>query len=240
MSRPTLLVFTLGPARERRRRRLLPDELIAWEEALHRECLTTAIEAGRDAGCDVLVAAPPATLLPKGVRHLTQSGSSFGERLSRAIAEASGPAPLLVVGSDVPGLTAGALRAALAALADDPRRVVLGPSPDGGLYLLAAARPLPDPTAVPWQRRDTLRRLVALLQANHREVFLLAPLVDLDRRADLERLLADAPALPQPMWVLLHRLRAALVRLTRPLLPSILGRPTLAPVPVRAGRAPPL
>ncbi len=238
--RPTLLVFTLGPRRERRRRRLLPRQLTEWEEALHRECLAAALAAGRDAGCEVVVAAPAGAAVPEGVNRFEQEGSSFGERLTRAIAAAARPAPLLVVGTDVPGLTTEPLRAALAELATDPSRVVLGPSPDGGLYLLAATRPLPDLTRVPWQRRDTLRALVALLEARGCEIVLLTPLADVDRRTDFERLLAEAPLVPRPMRVLLDRLRAALLLLARPLRPSILGRPRLAPVPVRAGRAPPL
>jgi hypothetical protein len=186
-----------------------------------------------------LVAAPPDAALPADVRRLAQSGSDFGERLAAAIAAAVGASPLLVVGSDVPGLTAEPLRQALAELAADPRRVVLGPSPDGGLYLLAAAAPLPDLTAVPWRRSDTLNELSARLVASGREVVLLAPLPDLDRRTDLDRLLASSAALPHPWRTFLRRLREALAFLTRPLVPSRLDRPRLAAVLVRAGRAPP-
>src|SRR5205807_1266758 len=87
-------------------------------------------------GADLLVVGAAAPGRPPGVRRLEQRGASFGERLRNALADARGLGyrEVVAVPGDVPGLSAAHLRAAFAALGRHP--VVLGPSPDGGVYLL--------------------------------------------------------------------------------------------------------
>lgn len=214
---PTLLVFTLGAARESARRSLLPAGLKDLERGLRQGCLETALEAGRASGCRLEVCSPSPLALPPDVFHAPQTGSGFGPRLEQATLEAfeRGGGPLLVVGTDVPGLASRHLDRALALLADDPDRVVLGPSPDGGFYLLASSRPIPGlATAARWCRRDTLRSLLVSLRALGRPVILLDSLQDLDRPADLERWLARA----DERWrALVGLLQEALCDLRRPL-----------------------
>lgn len=233
---PTLLVFTLGPRAESARRGLLPGELRGVEAGVWQGCLSAALDAGRTAGCDLEVCSPAPLDLPADVRHVPQVGEGFGSRLEKAMARAfSGP--LLVVGTDVPGLAARHLARALSLLDENPDRVVLGPSPDGGLYLLAASRPIPGLAgATRWCRRDTLRGLMRALRAAGRPVRLLEPLADLDRRADLEIWAAKRDARWQGLIRLLRRLLSGL---RRPEAPRLVGRPRPALVPVRAGRAPP-
>jgi uncharacterized protein len=255
--RPTLLIFTLGAAAERARRPLLPAAAGAAELALRQGCLDAAFAAGRDAGCRLEVSAPPPSpgtgsappSLPPGVHLAEQRGAGFGERLERACAAAAGrgAGPLVVVGTDVPGLAAAHLHRALAALAADPEAVVLGPSPDGGFYLLAAARPLPRLAArARWCRRDTLAALRRSLAADGRRVVLLPPLADLDRRRDLERWVAASRRAAAPRRAplpalrrLLRRLAAVLAELRRPAAWRPPPRLRPAPVPVRRPRPPP-
>lgn len=244
--RPTLLVFTLGATAESARRPLLPRAHRDAERALRASCLDAALAAGRGAGCRLVVAAPETAaigaLLADDVERAGQTGRGFGERLERACAAAfeGGGGPLLVVGTDVPGLAEGHLRRALEAVVGDPEAVVVGPSPDGGFYLLASARPIPGLAGLTrWCRPETLALLRRALVAAGRRVILLEPLADLDRRRDLERWLAAAGRRAAVRWRgllrRLHRLLAALRRaLPRP-------RPMLRPatVPVRAARPPP-
>lgn len=235
----TLLVFTLDAARERARRRLLPARLGGWELALYRECLDAALAAGRANRCDLKVCAPRRLELAGDVEQLPQPGRGFGTRLRRAIdGQRPAPgAPLVVVGADTPGLEAGHVAAALTRLAERPDRLVVGPSPDGGFYLLAAARPVDELLGeVSWRRRDTLASLLAAARARGIEVALLAPLADLDRAADLDGWLGRSAA-AAPAWV--RQLAALLRRLRRPLLPPILGRPLPVPVRPLAARGPP-
>jgi 2-phospho-L-lactate guanylyltransferase (CobY/MobA/RfbA family) len=238
---PTLLVFTLGPAGESARRSLLPEAMKGMEIGLRQACLEAALEAGRAGGLRVEVCAPARPDLPEGTAYVPQEGASFGVRLERALAGAFARSggPVVIVGSDVPGLASRHLQAALAALAGDDRRVVLGPSPDGGFYLLAAARPLPPLAAVRWCRRETLRLLRRTLAAAGREVVLIEPLADLDRPADLDNWLAAGGGDGEG-WVLVATLlRRALAERRRPAAasPAPPRRPSLSPR--LSGRAPP-
>ena len=193
----TLLVFTLGARCESRRRKLLPVTQKSVEDSLHQACLDATLAAGRAAGLRLEVSSPLELTLPADVDRRRQIGPDFGSRLSSAVertfAEQDGP--VVLVGSDVPDLEARHLRRTLEILDEDADSVVIGPSPDGGFYLLAAARPLAAALSqVQWRCRRTLRSLKRALRRQGRKVVLLAPLADLDRRADLERWLASSPA----------------------------------------------
>jgi molybdopterin-guanine dinucleotide biosynthesis protein A len=237
---PTLLVFTLGAAGEARRHPLLPEALRQAEIGLRQDCFEAVLRAGREAGCRVVVSSPAAPSEP--VAWIHQAGTTFEERLQGALSAAfeATAGPVVLVGSDTPGLDARIVRQALAALEGDADRVVIGPSPDGGFYLLAAGRPLGDAFAsVRWCGRETLRTLRAALERAERPVTLLAPLADLDRPADLERWLRTPPA-GSPRFTGLRPLRHLLAAWRRPILsPSQRLPDSLRSAPA-LGRAPPI
>ncbi|MFP3940675.1 MAG: DUF2064 domain-containing protein [Thermoanaerobaculia bacterium] len=246
---PTLLVFTLGPAPERRRRRLLPPAYGDREEALYRACLDEALAAGRSAGCRLAVSSPGPLRLPADVRPRLQAGQGFGPRLADAF-DAAGPAPeapVVVVGTDTPGLSPERVTRALELLrgsgrgGGSPERVIVGPSPDGGLYLLAAGRPLgPVLRRVPWRRRNTLGHLRRTLAEAGFQVLLLDPLADLDRPADLEGWLHHrAAGAAEALRHLAFVLRRLLAGLRLPSLAAPAARPRPVPVSIPRGRAPP-
>jgi hypothetical protein len=249
---PTLLVFTLGATRESARRRLLPAGLQGMEVGLRQACFDAALAAGRACGCRLAVCSPERGRLPEGVE-----GACAAARRRRR-------GPLVVVGTDVPGLADRHLREALTLLDGDPRRVVLGPSPDGGVYLLAAAAPLPPLADVRWCRPSTLADLARVLAAAGREVVLLEPLADLDRPADLDRFLsgrrrrrparaaspaparreaapepAPAPEPSGPAQPYADLLRRALAERRRPPEPPPAEPPASPDAPRVTGRAPP-
>ena len=164
------------------------------EQRLHRACLEQALDAGRGAGFAVEVASPAALDLPADIEQRRQVQGSFGHRVSKALEDAfvRHQGPWILVGSDVPGLTVDHLQRTRRALQEDPSRVVIGPSPDGGFYLLATAQPLEDALdGVRWCCRETLSSLRRALAKLGRSVVLLSPLADLDCRSDLERWLAE-------------------------------------------------
>lgn len=240
---PELLVFTLGPRAESRRHRLLAERDRKEEIGLRQECLEAAVAAGRVAGCRITVCSPLPLQLPLATSYLPQGGGSFGSRLERALEAlfVRSTGPHLMVGTDVPDLAPRHLREALARLRDDPEAVVLGPSPDGGIYLLALGRPLAGLAhAVRWGSSHVLADLLELLRRERRPAFVLDDsLLDLDRPADLERWLHATP--PDPCrWGALRRRLLRLLGLRRRL-PAIPGRlSVLAPLRrFQAGRAPP-
>ena len=125
-----------------------------------------------------LVLVPPAA----------QAGTEFGEKLEAAFRKAaqSGYEEIVAVPGDVPEITARDLTAAFLALSQSG--TVLGPSRDGGVWLIGLRAGAVSPTdffgRVPWR---TARVLDALL-GNAPEAVLLGELLDVDRRADAMRL----------------------------------------------------
>ncbi len=253
----TLLVFTLGPDAEGRRRRLLPRRFGDRERALHRLCLDEALAAGEGAGCRLAVSSPAPLELPEGTHRVAQRGAGFGERLAAAFDEAFDPdgdpdgRALVAVGTDTPGIRREHVARSLELLGDGPqaaRRVVVGPSPDGGLYLLAARRPLGDLLRrVVWCRKATLASLLAVLDAAGLAVELMEPLADLDRPADLERWLARRALAGDDgddgrdgqVARLTTILGSLLAAWRRPVVARPTPRPCLAYLPVASGRSPP-
>jgi rSAM/selenodomain-associated transferase 1 len=77
-------------------------------------------------------------LLPEGFCLVAQRGEPFGERLVHAAEDllALGYGAVCLIDSDSPTLPAEALRLAVHALAQPGDRLVLGPSEDGGYYLI--------------------------------------------------------------------------------------------------------
>jgi hypothetical protein len=84
-------------------------------------------------------------LLPNGFALIPQRGDGFGERLLYAAEDilSCGFGAVCLIDSDSPTLPATALRDAVDALNKPGERVVLGPSDDGGYYLIGLKTPEP-------------------------------------------------------------------------------------------------
>lgn len=125
---------------------------------------------------------------------LPQRGADLGARMKSAFEDVFGVGVrrAVVTATDTPELTADIVRQGLHAL--DAAPVVLGPSDDGGYYLLGMQSVhdwLFDD--MPWSTPDVLdqtRRRIAGAGLAHRE---LARLPDIDTEADLRAWLARAP-----------------------------------------------
>ncbi len=241
---PTLLIFTLGPGREQARRRWLRGGFEDLGRQVHQCCLDEVLEAGRAADCALRLCTPAGELLARDAVVDPQAEGGFGPRFLTAMerADRESEGPLIVVGTDTPGVDSKLLRRVLDELEADPDGVVLGPAADGGIYLLAAARPVTgDLAGVLWQSSHTLASLLAVLRAAGRPVRLLPRRHDLDSRRDLEIWVARgfAATLGSRWRAILAALRTALVRQAF----AFSGVPAPALVPawrhVSAGRAPP-
>ena len=77
-------------------------------------------------------------LLPEDFALIRQRGDKFGERLLAAAEDilACGYGSVCLIDSDSPTVPKAAFEAAVAALAREGDRVVIGPSDDGGYYLI--------------------------------------------------------------------------------------------------------
>ena len=220
-SAPSLVLFTRVPVPGRAKTRLLP--VLSGERcaALQRAMACDAAEALGSLGLPVTVrysdetsdledgaavreaflGALRSAALAAGapsVRCLPQEGAGLGERMGRALADelAAGRGACLLMGSDLPTVDAGTLRAAFAAFgigggADggDPADVLLGPSDDGGYWLVGLHAAFPELFA--GKRYGTggvLDEALAACRAWGRTVALGPAAGDVDTPDDLERL----------------------------------------------------
>jgi uncharacterized protein len=141
-------------------------------------------------------------LLPPHFALVLQRGDGFGERLLCATEDilALGFGAVCLIDSDSPTVPRAAFEQAAAALACPGDRVVLGPSDDGGYYLIGLKHPhLALFDRISWSTASVF----AETRARAREAAL--PLVELPRWYDVD----DAPTLATLESELLHGIRPA-------------------------------
>ena len=136
------------------------------------------------------------------VELIAQNGDDLGQRMAAASAAAHRRhgGPVVVVGTDLPTLTAAIITDAIGCL-DTGCDVAFGPALDGGYYLIGLARPLPQLFALPptaWGGPAVLATSLARAEAAGLRVAQLSRLRDLDTPADLAALAADG-VLPPPV-----------------------------------------
>jgi uncharacterized protein len=117
-----------------------------------------------------------------------QGDGDLGDRMERALRRGLEQADAaIVVGSDLPGLPRRMFEAARDALLTYD--AVIGPSDDGGFYLIGLTRcPAGLLAGLPWSRSDTREHTLARLRANGLRIRELEPWFDVDTPDDLERL----------------------------------------------------
>lgn len=119
-----------------------------------------------------------------------QGEGDLGARLERVLQRALTGAPwAIALGGDSPGRPPGLTDDAIAALADPEVDAVLGPSDDGGFYLLGLRRCPPGLLAeLPWSSATTGAATLARLASAGLRTRVLGPWFDVDEPADLQRL----------------------------------------------------
>lgn len=103
---------------------------------------------------------------PRALTRVPQGGADLGARLARVMGRARGH--VAVIGTDSPGVRARDIAAAFKALGRAP--IAIGPSGDGGFWILAArngAKAARAFAGVRWSSAHTLDDLVARLRLPH-------------------------------------------------------------------------
>jgi rSAM/selenodomain-associated transferase 1 len=121
-----------------------------------------------------------------------QRGTDLGERMSDAFARrfAEGEDRVVLIGSDCPWFTATHVARASGKLGGAD--AVLGPSKDGGYWLVAQRPPgLPLFARIPWSTSETLERTRKRIKALGGTWSELEELVDIDTADDLHLVLED-------------------------------------------------
>ena len=139
-------------------------------------------------------------LIGEDATYIPQAGTGLGERLASATqwAVEHGYTKILLVGSDSPTLPISYISKALTQL--DSRDITIGPSTDGGYYLIGfSARNVK--TTVPfvfeniaWSTAGVFRQTVVRIRSVKATVGLLPPWYDIDTAEDLAFLYAHLSA----------------------------------------------
>ena len=138
-------------------------------------------------------AALPPGLVPDSISIHTQRGAGLGERMAAAFDEAfaAGGRRADVIGTDHPTLPLALVGDAFRALAV-PGTVALGPSDDGGFYLLGLDRPRPDLFAgMTYSHAGVFAGTHARAARAGAPVTVLPPWYDVDDAASLARLVGE-------------------------------------------------
>lgn len=193
-----VVVFAKAPEPGKVKTRLIPALGKAGAAALHRRLVMHSLRAAQDAelGPVELWCAPDTHHAffaecerDFGVSLHSQCEGDLGARMRRALETVLGRAVrAILVGSDIPALSAQYLRDAERALSH-AHDAVIGPVEDGGYVLIGLARCDPELFRdIPWGEPEVLaetRRRIAALRWRCLE---LPTLWDVDRPEDLERL----------------------------------------------------
>ena len=180
-----IILFSRSAVEESRHKRFSPRVGQKGNVAIAGHLIERSKRVARTAGVDFIA-----------LDSTTQTGNTFGERLTNAVegSFAKGYDRLLVIGNDCPELTTGTLREAIRAL--DHQDAVLGPATDGGVYLIGISRPFfrrPDWRQLPWQRAELGAALADALGQLRARVHVLSTLADVDNEKDLRRVIQRNP-----------------------------------------------
>ena len=194
--RRAILLFVKYPEPGKVKTRLAATLGAERAAAIYRQ-LVAAVLAGLPGGDDLIVVFDPpekraevaewlqSLLAERRVLFTAQAAGDLGARLEWAFAEAfaQGWEKVAVIGSDCIGLSPATFSATWQAL--ETHDAVLGPSVDGGYYLLALEQPCAALFhGIAWSTGAVRAQTLARARAAGRSVHELAALPDIDTEAD--------------------------------------------------------
>jgi uncharacterized protein len=130
-------------------------------------------------------------ILPAGFSLLPQRGDRFGERLYFAVEDLfkCGFDSVCLIDSDSPTVPAENFAKAVELLSTSEDRVVLGPSDDGGYYLIGLKKPHGELfKQIDWSTERVLNQTIERATESGLEIKLLPTGYDVDDASDLRRL----------------------------------------------------
>jgi len=196
--RPAIAIMAKAPEPGRVKTRLCPPLAVDEAAALYRAFLLDKVEQVRGLGdLSRVIAYAPAGGRPffeeiaPDFALIPQCDGDLGQRLAEVFRQllARGGVGALVVDSDTPTLPKAFLCRAIDAVTSSDGDLVLGPSEDGGYYLIGLRAPQPELfEQMPWSTPRLLSETVARAARLGLRVAWLPPWFDVDSGSDLARL----------------------------------------------------
>ena len=195
-----VLVVAKAPVAGRAKTRLVPPLNGEQAAGLAGALLLDTLDACRAEAEDVRLLVPdaadiePLRALSPDTPIVAQAGRGLADALCLSFRVHAAETPTAIVSSDVPGLPRGSLERARTLLAEGAD-VVLGPSMDGGYWLIAMREAHEAPfREIPWSTPAVLAVTLERCAAAGLAVELLDPWRDIDTAADLSALGAELDA----------------------------------------------
>lgn len=165
---------------------------------LYRAFIGDTLEALETAGKVFICFSPPEakeglrSWLGEGYDYLPQQGADLGERMSNAFEEIfnRGYSSALLIGTDIPELTRDHMAEARQALSTTD--AVIGPTGDGGYYLIGFQKPAFSNAVfhgIPWSTTSVLDQTLKAMTQASLQYKLLSRLEDIDTPEDLNALI---------------------------------------------------
>lgn len=137
--------------------------------------------------------AVPAHLQPEGISLHEQKGAGLGPRMAAAFAErfVAGYSQCVIIGTDHPTLPVAFVMQAFGVL-DEPASIVIGPSEDGGYYLLGMNSFYPQLfDGMAYSHADVFHQTLDRASGTGATIHVLPPWYDVDEPEALQRLIGD-------------------------------------------------
>lgn len=201
-STAAIIIFAKAPVAGQVKTRLCPPLTPDEAASLHGSLVLDMLERCQSLkGYDRILAGTPTSHHPFframearfKVPVWDQLGDDLGARMASAFKTALG-APyrsVVVIGTDIPGINGPLLTAAMKSLQDHD--VVLGPTVDGGYYLIGLRSPQPELfEEIPWSTDQVYALTEQKIKARSLSLKILPRLRDLDTVEDLHIFVRDA------------------------------------------------
>lgn len=194
MSENKLIVFLKYPEKGKVKTRLAAK--LGQDFALELcRCMISDISAvTRKVNADTIIvySGPDGASFPDfpGIRLVQQRGKDLGNRMYNAFADmfSDGAEKCVLIGSDIPGVTAGLLNDAFKKLVNAD--MVIGPASDGGYYCIGFKRESLNKMIfreIPWSTSDVFSKTVNRIQVAGLTAKYLTQLSDIDEIKDLKK-----------------------------------------------------
>ncbi len=193
-----LIVFAKDPipgrVKTRLTPRITPDEAAKLYKAFSLDIISNARKLKRNSVNNVTVAYTPVgaekafrKLVEQPINFLPQKGRNLGERMKNAFKQsfAEGAERVVIIGTDSPTLPVSYIQKAFDVLKKIP--VVIGPTFDGGYYLIGLSKQNDDIfDGVEWGTSRVFGQTLTRIKSLDTQVYILPPWYDVDTSEDLE------------------------------------------------------